>query len=270
MTTKKNIPVVGMACASCAANVERCLNGLDGVEQASVNLAARSALVDYDPDKVTPAQMKKAVNGIGYDLVVEPGRSAETIQRRAYSLLRRHAALSWILAVAVMAISMGWINLGSKAVNLQTSMLLALANLLICGRQFYSTAWKQLKHGSANMDTLVALSTVISFLFSVFFSVEVLQDGKERKLCVFRLRLDVPSSVVSCDREVSEANLKLADPATFNPVILARLSVNLRAVGECLVLDLDASFVPHGFFLLVLFLFAFSFGMYIYHSARLI
>ena len=168
MTTKKNIPVVGMACASCAANVERCLNGLDGVEQASVNLAARSALVDYDPDKVTPAQMKKAVNGIGYDLVVEPGRSAETIQRRAYSLLRRHAALSWILAVAVMAISMGWINLGSKAVNLQTSMLLALANLLICGRQFYSTAWKQLKHGSANMDTLVALSTVISFLFSVF------------------------------------------------------------------------------------------------------
>lgn len=168
MTTKKNIPVVGMACASCAANVERCLNGLDGVEQASVNLAARSALVDYDPDKVTPAQMKKAVNGIGYDLVVEPGRSAETIQRRAYSLLRRHAALSWILAVAVMALSMGWINLGSKAVNLQTSMLLALANLLICGRQFYSTAWKQLKHGSANMDTLVALSTVISFLFSVF------------------------------------------------------------------------------------------------------
>lgn len=168
MTTKKNIPVVGMACASCAANVERCLNGLDGVEQASVNLAARSALVDYDPDKVTPAQMKKAVNGIGYDLVVEPGRSAETIQRRAYSLLRRHAALSWILAVAVMAISMGWINLSSKAVNLQTSMLLALANLLICGRQFYSTAWKQLKHGSANMDTLVALSTVISFLFSVF------------------------------------------------------------------------------------------------------
>ena len=168
MTTKKNIPVVGMACASCAANVERCLNGLDGVEQASVNLAARSALVDYDPDKVTPAQMKKAVNGIGYDLVVEPGRSAETIQRRAYSLLRRHTALSWILAVAVMAISMGWINLGSKAVNLQTSMLLALANLLICGRQFYSTAWKQLKHGSANMDTLVALSTVISFLFSVF------------------------------------------------------------------------------------------------------
>ena len=108
------------------------------------------------------------------------------------------------------------------------------------------------------------------FLFSVFFSVEVVQDGKERKLCVFRLRLDVPPSIVSCDREVSEANLKLADLAALNSVVLARLSVNLRAVGECLVLDLYASFVPHGFFLLVLFLFAFSYGMYIYHSARLI
>ena len=80
---KKTIPVVGMACSSCSANVERKLNSLKGVLSASVNLAGRSALIEYDPSVITLEQMKEAVNGIGFDLVIEQDRSVEEIERRA-------------------------------------------------------------------------------------------------------------------------------------------------------------------------------------------
>lgn len=165
---KKTIPVVGMACASCSANVERKLNSLEGIRSASVSLAGRSALVDYDPDKITLAEMKHAINDIGYDLVVEEGRSAQEIQKREYAVLKRKTLLSWLFAVAVMAISMGWISLGSRDMNNQVTLILALLNIVYCGRQFYVSACRQLRHLTANMDTLVALSTAISFLFSAF------------------------------------------------------------------------------------------------------
>lgn len=165
---KKTIPVVGMACASCSANVERKLNSLEGIRSASVSLAGRSALVDYDPDKITLAEMKHAINDIGYDLVVEEGRSAQEIQKREYAVLKRKTLLSWLFAVAVMAISMGWISLGSRDMNNQVALILALLNIVYCGRQFYVSACRQLRHLTANMDTLVALSTAISFLFSAF------------------------------------------------------------------------------------------------------
>lgn len=165
---KKTIPVVGMACASCSANVERKLNSLEGIRSASVSLAGRSALVDYDPDKITLAEMKHAINDIGYDLVVEEGRSAQEIQKREYAVLKRKTLLSWLFAVAVMAISMGWISLGSRDMNNQVTLILALLNIVYCGRQFYVSACRQLRHLTANMDTLVALSTAISFLFSSF------------------------------------------------------------------------------------------------------
>ena len=84
---KKTIPVIGMACASCSANVERKLNSLDGIQQASVSLPGRSALVDYDPARISLEDMKRAINGIGYDLVIEADRSAVEIERRAYTLL---------------------------------------------------------------------------------------------------------------------------------------------------------------------------------------
>lgn len=165
---KKTIPVVGMACASCSANVERKLNSLEGIRSASVSLAGRSALVDYDPDKITLAEMKHAINDIGYDLVVEEGRSAQEIQKCEYAVLKRKTLLSWLFAVAVMAISMGWISLGSRDMNNQVTLILALLNIVYCGRQFYVSACRQLRHLTANMDTLVALSTAISFLFSSF------------------------------------------------------------------------------------------------------
>ena len=165
---KKTIPVVGMACSACSANVEKKLNSLEGVHAASVSLLSRSALVDFDPAVISLDDMKREINNIGYDLVTEADRSAIEIEQSAYVLLRRKALFSWIFALLVMAISMHWIVLGNRDMGNQVSLLLALFNLIYCGRSFYLTAFKQLRHGAANMDTLVALSTGISFLFSVF------------------------------------------------------------------------------------------------------
>ena len=165
---KRTLPVIGMACASCSAHVERTLNGLRGVQSASVSLASRTALIDYDPSAITLEDMKAAINGIGFDLVIEADRSVEAIERRAYVRLRRRTLLSWLFALLTMAISMGGISLGSTAFANQAALLLALANLVFCGRRFYVSAWRQLLHKTANMDSLVALSTAIAFLFSAF------------------------------------------------------------------------------------------------------
>lgn len=165
---KRTIPVIGMACSACSANIEKKLNSLNGITSASVSLPSRSALVDFNPDEVSLTDMKAAINAIGYDLVIEEGRSAVEIEKRAYTLLKRKAILSWIFAIGVMAISMHWINLGNNNTSNQVALLIALGNMLYCGKQFYISAWKQLKNGLANMDTLVALSTLIAFLFSVF------------------------------------------------------------------------------------------------------
>jgi len=165
---KRTIPVIGMACSACSANIEKKLNSLNGITSASVSLPSRSALVDFNPDEVSLTDMKAAINAIGYDLVIEEGRSAVEIEKRAYTLLKRKAILSWIFAIGVMAISMHWINLGNNNTSNQVALLVALGNMLYCGKQFYVSAWKQLKNGLANMDTLVALSTLIAFLFSIF------------------------------------------------------------------------------------------------------
>ncbi len=165
---KRTIPVIGMACASCSANVERKLNSLEGVTSASVSLPGRSALVEYDPKTISLRKMKDEINAIGYDLVIEEGRNVTEILRREYVLLRRKAILSWIFAVAVMSVSMGWWHVGSRDVTNQFAMIIALLNMVYCGREFYVTSWRQLHHGTANMDVLVALSTTIAFLFSTF------------------------------------------------------------------------------------------------------
>ena len=171
---KKTIPVIGMACSVCSANVERKLNSLDGIRSASVSLAGRTALVDYDPEKITLEDMKREVSNAGYDLVIESDRSAEEINRREFTLLKRKTLLSWLFAILTMAFSMGWISLGmeSDCMNSpfgnQICLLLALANMVYCGRMFYVSAWKQLRHRTANMDSLVAMSTLIAFLFSAF------------------------------------------------------------------------------------------------------
>ncbi len=165
---RKTIPIVGLACAGCAARAENKFKSLDGVKEASVSLATRSVLVDYDPDIISPEQMKKEISDIGYDLVIDSDRSVEEIERREFRLLLRKTLLSWAFAILVMGVSMGWIPIESRSDANQLAFVLALANFIICGRGFFVSAWKQFIHGSANMDTLVALSTSIAFIFSTF------------------------------------------------------------------------------------------------------
>ena len=157
-----------MACSSCSANIEKKLNTLKGVNSASVSLPGRSALIDFDPQVISLEKMKAEINALGYDLVIDKETSVDEIEKREYVLLKRKTALSWLFSIAVMCVSMRWIDLGSRDITNQVALLIALANMLYCGRQFYVSSFRQLRHGSANMDTLVALSTGIAFLFSTF------------------------------------------------------------------------------------------------------
>lgn len=165
---KQTIPVIGMACSACSANIEKKLNTLKGVNSASVSLPGRSALIDFDPQVISLEKMKAEINSLGYDLVIDKETSVDEIEKREYVLLKRKTVLSWLFSIAVMCVSMRWIDLGSRDITNQVALLIALANMLYCGRQFYVSSFRQLLHGSANMDTLVALSTGIAFLFSTF------------------------------------------------------------------------------------------------------
>lgn len=171
---KKTIPVIGMACSVCAANVERKLNSLDGINSATVSLAGRTALVDFNPEQITLEDMKREISNAGYDLVIEEDRSAEEINRREFTLLKRKTIGSWIFSLLVIAFSMEWISMGAESelatrnINNQMALIIALVNMMWCGKDFYISAWKQLKHATANMDSLVALSTIIAFLLSSF------------------------------------------------------------------------------------------------------
>ena len=168
-----------MACSVCSANVEKKLQSLKGINFASVSLASRTALVDYNPDIISLEDMKREISNAGYDLVIENDRSVEEINRREFTLLRRRTLASWLFAILTMCFSMGWISHTSSFAN-QICLLLTLANLLYCGKQFYVSAWKQLLHHTANMDSLVALSTLIAFIFSTFntFFGEMVWDAR--------------------------------------------------------------------------------------------
>lgn len=165
---KKNIPVIGMMCAVCSANVERKLRSLDGVKDVAVSLPGRSAQVEYNPGVISLQQMKDEVAAAGYDLVIEEDRSVTELEHRSLVLLRRKMVLAWVLSLLCMSVSMGWIRVGNADIANQTMLIISLACMIFCGRQFYVTAWKQLRHLTAGMDMLVAMSTAISFIFSVF------------------------------------------------------------------------------------------------------
>lgn len=165
---KKILPVLGMACAGCSANVERRLKAMDGMKSVAVSLPGRTAMVEYDESKVTPADMKKVVDAAGFELIIDEETRVDTIEKNSYRLQLRRMAVSWVLALLTMAVSMGWLAVGERDAANQTMLIIALANMAYCGRQFYANAWRLLVHSSANMDTLVAMSTAISFLFSVF------------------------------------------------------------------------------------------------------
>ena len=165
---KQTLPVVGLACSACSANVERRLNQLEGVDSASVSLATRTATIEWDENRIDLPKMKSEVNAIGYDLVIESGQDAADTEQSAYRSLRHKVIASWLFAVLTMCFSMRWIDLGSVFACNAAALLTSLSNLIVCGRGFYLHALRQLRHGLTNMDTLVMLSTGIAFLFSTF------------------------------------------------------------------------------------------------------
>ena len=165
---KETFPVLDMSCAGCAMSVEKTVRGLPGVKSASVNLAANTLLVEYDPDKLTSTQIQAQVQSIGYRLIIPDEyveeRQAEA-QQKKYKQLKTKVIVAWIFAVPLMVIAMGfmhwkpgnWIMLG-----------LVLPIMFYSGRDFYIRAWRLLRKRTANMDTLVSLSTIVAFLFSLF------------------------------------------------------------------------------------------------------
>lgn len=165
---KKTFAVLGMMCAGCAASVEKRLKATEGVTDAAVNLPARTVLVEYDEHRTSPEHLQASLAQMGYDLVVEQDRNVEAIERRSWQRLLRQTLLSWGFALMVMLVAMGYIPMGNRNTENQVMLVIALLNLCYCGRSFYCNAARQLLHRSANMDTLVALSTGISFVFSSF------------------------------------------------------------------------------------------------------
>jgi len=158
-----------MSCASCAISVETILSSREGVSRANVSFPNHSVQVEYEPEKVTPQQMKAALQEIGYDMMVdesEEGREKlEAAQRREQDHLRRRTIAAIVLSVPLVIIGMWFMDL--PYVN-YWMWLLATPVVLWLGRTFFVNAWKQARHRKANMDTLVALSTGISYIFSVF------------------------------------------------------------------------------------------------------
>ncbi|TNE27845.1 MAG: copper-translocating P-type ATPase [Bacteroidetes bacterium] len=166
-TIVRTIPVTGMTCAACASSVESMLSHTAGIIRASVNFATSSVLVEYTPD-TDPKSMQSAVQSIGYDLIMDE-ENAKEVQKDAqhahYESVKRRTIWSAVLTTPIFSIGMfamhwepgKWI-----------SMVLSIPILFIFGKSYFIGAWKNAKYGKANMDTLVALSTGIAFLFSVF------------------------------------------------------------------------------------------------------
>ena len=166
---KNTYPVLGMSCASCAARVDKTLNDLPGVYQATVNYATAVAQVEYNPEVCSDAILQSAVQDAGYDLLVDTGEDvadkAEEIRLTKYRKIKRRTVAALLLSLPIMVISMFFEDISSLKYVL---WILATPVVFGLGREFYINAWRQLKHGTSNMDTLVAVSTGIAYTFSVF------------------------------------------------------------------------------------------------------
>jgi P-type Cu2+ transporter len=167
VTVKKTFPVLGMTCASCAISAESIVKAQPGVIDASVNFPNASVKVEYIPGLVTPAKLKASVQAIGYDLMIDESKEAknelEDIRKQHYKSLRRKTILAGILSAPLVAIGMFFMDIPYA----NYIMWVLATPVLVLGRQFFINAWKQAKHRSANMDTLVALSTGVAYIFSV-------------------------------------------------------------------------------------------------------
>lgn len=163
-----SMPVLGMTCAACAVSVESIIGAQTGVDKAAVNYATQSVQISYHPEVVKPEAFQKAVQSIGYDLIMEQEGAKELqeeVQKNNYNALKMRMIWSSILCIPVVIIGMFFMDMPNG-----NYFMLALTTpiLFFFGRNFFVNAWKQARHGKANMDTLVALSTGIAYVFSVF------------------------------------------------------------------------------------------------------
>ncbi|MCS3284626.1 heavy metal translocating P-type ATPase [Bacteroides salyersiae] len=167
--TKKAFPVLNMHCAGCANNVEKTVRKLPGIVDASVNLATNTLSVSYEADKPAPGEIRAAVLSGGYDLIIEEENlkeeRREEAQHQHYRKLKMQVVGAWVFAVPMLLLSMVFMHVPYSS---EIQLLLTLAVMILFGGSFYTGAWKQAKLGRSNMDTLVALSTSIAFLFSAF------------------------------------------------------------------------------------------------------
>ena len=167
-TETKVLPVLEMCCVVCAGNVESTVQALSGVEKASVNFAAGTLTVTYNPSVITLEVMQAAVQAAGYDLIVEaedPVAMQEEKARMHYKILRRNTIGAWTLSIPLALLGMVFMHV---PFGNWIMMVLALAIMIFFGRSFYVNGVRHALKGKANMDTLVALSTSIAFLFSLF------------------------------------------------------------------------------------------------------
>lgn len=169
-TIRQNFPVLEMSCAACASRVDKTLNRQPGVISASVNYATATATVEYIPEECSPESLKSAIQAAGYDLIIEteqnnPINKAEEAHLKKYRKLKQRTLAAICLSLPISIISMCFIDIPYAP---YLTWLLSTPVVFGLGRDFYINAWKQLKHGSANMDTLVSNSTGIAYLFSLF------------------------------------------------------------------------------------------------------
>ncbi len=167
---KKTFPVLQMSCASCAISAESIVKGLDGISNASVNFATATLSVEYQPEVITPEQIRAAVQDGGYDLLIEDDKDTaadtlEDIHKKKFNVLKRKTIFAAIFSLPVVIIGMFLMDISYAN---EIMWVLSTPVIFWLGRDFFINAWKQAKHRSANMDTLVALSTSVAYLFSVF------------------------------------------------------------------------------------------------------
>ncbi|PVD52283.1 heavy metal translocating P-type ATPase [Terrimonas sp.] len=175
-TLKQTFPVLNMSCASCAVSVESTLKATDGVVDAAVNFATATVAVEYVPGKTNPAALRSAVEAVGYDLLLTDDNAQqetfEAIHEKKFRQLKTKTTWAVILSVPVVVIGMFFMNPPAGRAGIpyanEIMWLFSTPVVLWFGKDFFVNAWKQAKHRSANMDTLVALSTGIAYIFSLF------------------------------------------------------------------------------------------------------
>ena len=168
-TIKQTFPVLGMSCASCASSAQTIVQHEPGVVSASVNFGTGNLTVEYQPGITDITKLQKAVQGVGFDLLVEDEttqqETLENIHAEKFQKLKKKTIWAIILALPVVVIGMFFTDMPYAN---QIMWLFATPVVFWLGKDFYLNAWKQARHRSANMDTLVALSTGIAYLFSLF------------------------------------------------------------------------------------------------------